>query len=169
MVYAPIRIKLQARNVAAKMGVTHMKRITISVITSMLVVSSAFGCRVEYINDTNNTFFAFDENHNEGHMVAPGEQHAYGEKGRHPVVTFYTQLPDGSFKKSYRIIQNACAMNEADKILPLTAAINGSINMDIYSVTNFDLNPEKPACCMHDGDGQAKAAVDQPLTSMDEE
>lgn len=148
-----------------------MNRISIALLCSIIIVSSAFGCKVHFINDTNNTLFAFDENHNEGHMVASGEQHAYGEKGRHPVVTFYIQLPDGSFKKSYRVMQKACALVESDKIISLTAAINGTINMDIYAVTNFDLNPEKPSCCMHDGDGEGHdmPAVDEPLTSMDEE
>src|SRR5438045_2055404 len=87
---------------------------------ALVAVSAAFGCPVTFINDSGNTVFTFDENYNEGHILAPGEKHTYGNEKRHPVVTFYNLIPEnGSYKKSCRIIQIACALHPVDKIVSL--------------------------------------------------
>lgn len=146
-----------------------MKRLFIGALGALLATAAVFGCPVTFINDTSDTVFAFDENYNEGNMLAPGKQRIYGNEGRHPVVTFYTLAPGSdSFKKSCRIIQRACALYAIDKIVSLTAAMKGEINKGVFEVIDFALNPEVPPCCMHEGEGH-EMAVDEPLITMDEE
>jgi len=146
-----------------------MKCLSIAALGALLATTAAFGCPVTFINDTGNTVFAFDENHNEGNMLAPGTQHIYGNEGRHPVVTFYTLMPESnSYKKSCRIIQRACALYAIDKIVSLAAAMKGEINKGVFEVIDFALNPEVPPCCMHEGEGN-EMAVDEPISTMDEE
>lgn len=144
-----------------------MKNLLKVALVALFATSAAFGCPVTFINDTNNTIFAFDEMYNEGNILAPGKQHIYGNEGRHPAVTFYVLIPNGdTYKKSYRIVQKQCALYPSDKIISLTAAINGEISQEIYVVTNFALNPEVPPCCMHEG---GEHTMDEPINTMEEE
>jgi hypothetical protein len=147
-----------------------MKSLSIKILVALgalVAVVAIFGCPVTFINDSDNTIFTFDENYNEGHILAPGEKHVYGNEKRHPVVTFYTLTPDG-YKKSCRIIQTACALHPADKIVSISAAMKGELNKGVFEVIDFALNPEVLPCCMHDKQ-KMDMATDEPLNTMDEE
>jgi hypothetical protein len=141
---------------------------------ALVAVAAIFSCPVTFINDSGNTLFAFDENYNEGHILAPGAQHVYGNEGRHPVVTFYTLLPDGGYKKSCRIIQIACALFPQDKIVSLSAAMKGEFNKKVFKMIDFAVTPEVLPCCQHEGGDHSgheghDMKVDEPISTIDEE
>lgn len=147
----------------------------LSALCALFSVASTFGCRVTFINDTEYTVFAFDDGNNEGNIVEPSDKVFYGEKGRHPDVILYIQAaPDNpSFKKSYRVLQIACALNEADKILPISKIVKDEINKDIYTISNFANGVDTLTCCEHHGSSMNHEnhamAIDEPLSTMDEE
>lgn len=149
-----------------------MNRISLGALCALLSVASAFGCRVTVVNDTDYTVFAFDDGYNEGNVLESGDKGFYGEKGRHPDVTLYIQVApgDNSFKKSYRVLQIACALNEADKILPISKIVKDEINKDIYTISNFANGMDTLTCCGHHGSPMNhERAIDEPLSVMDEE
>jgi len=145
-----------------------MKRISLGTLCALLYALSTFGCPITFINDTESVIFAFDDGYNIGNIIEPEKQYTYGAKGRHPMVCLYMQAPgSGNFKKAFKVDQIACAIHEADKTVTITAIMQNAISKDIFSIRDFILNPEIPACCMHHEDNTM--ATDEPLSTMDEE
>src|SRR5580700_1888497 len=97
---------------------------------------TAFGCQITLLNDTDQAIFAIDEDVSEGTMLNGTEQADFGSMHRRPQVVVYIQiLPEGVFTKSYLVSQDACALQDSDKLITLSAIIKGQYNRDIFSVT----------------------------------
>lgn len=137
-------------------------------LCGLFVAVLIFGCPITFINDTDNTVFAFDDGFNVGDVIPIGDQRTYGAKGRHPMVCIFTQNEDGSFKKTYRVNQKACAINDEDKIVHLSTVGKDVLNKDIYDEIDLLTNPEIPPCCAHH-DEKAAMQMDEPLSTLDEE
>ncbi len=149
-----------------------MNRRYLSALCALFSVASVFGCKVTFVNNTDSTVFAFDENYNIGNMIQPGEQNGYGDMSRHPSVILYMQAPGSTdFKKAFKVSQIACALKPADKIALLSAIVDGTLNKEIYSVIDFSTVTVTPACCMDHGSamdhGSEDMALDAPISTTD--
>lgn len=151
-----------------------MKRLLLSVLIAGLYISSAHGCPITFVNDTQYRVFAFDMGYNEGNIMEPGQQRVYGAETRHPDVTIYMQSVAGSdtFKRSFHIEQKQCALHDADKTIRLSSVIanDGTISTDIYAITNYTTGADILPCCAHHGSPMNHSQVmDEPVSAMDEE
>lgn len=148
-------------------------------LSVLFVAVLIFSCPITFINDTDNSVFAFDDGFNVGDVIPVGDQRTYGAKGRHPMVCIFTQNGSssaeapadrlGSFKKTYRVNQKKCAASDADKIVNISTIGKDVLNKEIYDEIDLLENPELPPCCMHHDEEQAAQQLDEPLSALDEE
>jgi hypothetical protein len=135
-----------------------------------IVAIPVFGCKVTFINDTNQPIFAFDVNYNEGDIIEPGKQVAYGEQGRHPNVIIYTlQMKPGEntlhFAKAYKVEQKQCALYDEDKIAPMSKIVANNLPT-IYEVINLANEMTVLPCCHHETAGH-EPALDAPMEHLE--
>lgn len=149
-----------------------MNRCSILAVVAALTGQALYGCKITIINDIQARIFAFDDGHNEGNVIEPGEEAFYGAMGRHPDVTLYIPVTpeDTSFKKAYKVTQIACAREEKDKIVPVSAIIADTLDKDLYTITNFATGMDTLTCCGHHGSPMThEGSVDELSSEMHEE
>jgi hypothetical protein len=129
-----------------------MKRYYVLLVGLVGIPSTLFGCQITLFNDTEQTIFAVDTDANAGYVLQPQEQRFFGEAHRRPAVTLYIQLlPDDAFRQNYTVQQIACALNESDKTISLSAIIGDTYNKNIYTVTTYAMGMDTLTCCGHHG------------------